>query len=68
MAPIDMVEAFWDSGDDACEECPWFRRAREPHGEWTAECRVLETGKAENCPALDDIKAGRYPKVYDPNE
>lgn len=53
---IEWVDHFFSTDATGfCESCPHFSRQREPHGEYTCGCLLLERDDALNahlCPAL----------------
>lgn len=53
----NMVQNYFENTGVECWECPHFASWTEPHGERMSECKLLEEGKAEMCPALDQLIA-----------
>jgi hypothetical protein len=53
-----IVERVWERRE-ACAACRYFVREREPHGETTVRCELLESNAAEPecCDGYDDENA-----------
>ncbi len=47
----EWVEKYWEKGGKHCEECPFLHTWTEHGGEPFSECRIVEGGDAEDCPA-----------------
>lgn len=52
---FNLVQQYFENSGIACWECEHFANWTEPHGERMSECRLLEEGKPELCPALDEL-------------
>lgn len=52
---ISLVEQYFESSGVECWECPHFASWTEPHGERLSECKLLEEGQPEECPALPEL-------------
>jgi len=58
LEKFSWVETYWENDHKECDSCPFLRMEKEPHGEHSGGCLLLDKPflyPIDGCPALTDF-------------